>query len=297
MPVVKKDRRAPRSAGKKLGGRSRRQRIGGVKLDLPDVDLSTDSTASSVTLGDLAILLYGHPGTGKTTLSAEFPDTYHLFFDPGGKTLPIRKSPVKSWLHFVAYIRKLRLDKTVKTIVVDGLEDSWQMCFDFMCDEVLGIDHPTDEQDYGKSWSMIYREWLHQMFEIVNMPGKGSIFIGWAKDSLFKPVIGEPSTIIRPNIPSKVLDPFEGKMSVVGYMYAEGDDIFMRIKSDGSVMAKVNPKRNFRRSDNGAPIRVIPMGESSEEGYANFVAAFENRLKGGKKKVKLKRKKKNLKRR
>lgn len=269
---------------------SKRGRVGGVKLELPEVKLEDTSTSSKIKLGDLAILLYGSGGTGKTTLSAEFPDTYHLMFDPGGKYLDVRQSQIKSWLHFVAFIRKLRTDRTVKTIVVDGLEDSWNMCFEFMCDEVLGIEHPTDEQDYGKSWNAIYREWLHQMIEVRNMPGKGSIFIAWAKESLFKPQIGDPHTIIRPTIPSKILDPFKGKMDLVGYVYEEGDGLFMRIKGDGTAMAKTAPKKHFRRED-GKPIRVIPLGESSEEGYANLVAAFENRLKGGKKKKKLKKRK------
>src|SRR5690606_2284671 len=101
------------------------------------VELMDEPSKYKPRIGDLNIFLHGHGGTGKTTFSAEFPDTYHFMFDPGAKTLPIRQSPIGHWLEFVALKRKADKDKRIRTYVVDGMEDAWELCFNFMCDEVL----------------------------------------------------------------------------------------------------------------------------------------------------------------
>lgn len=275
---------------KKIKASSGKARIGGTKIALPEVDYVTEADSRNVSLSDLSILLYGLAGTGKTTLSSEFKNTYHLMFDPGGKSLDVRQSQISHWLQLPAYLRKIAKDKSVDTVVVDGLDDAFDMCFRFMCDEVLMIDHPNDEKDYGKSWNAIYSEYFRQMYNAQLIPGKGCIYIGWAKESLYK-TMEEEYTVIRPVLPSKVLERLLGKCEVCGYLYADGEQFKMRIRPNDSILAKCRPKKCFRYPD-GSKISVIPMGDDSEVGYQNFIAAFKNKLeKEVKSKKKLKRKK------
>lgn len=263
-----------RRVNKKKGGSvvSKRKR----KSDF-NVSLSTKKSIPSTELGDYMIWIHGAPGVGKSTLASEFPDIHMFMAEVGGaKAIAVHQKPVRHWLEWLAYLDKLEKDKTFQTIGVDVLEQLYSLCFDYMCQEVLFIDHPQDQNDYGKSWGKITNEFMRALRKL-KATEKGIVLVSHSVDKPIKTFNGEEYNLIRPNIGGSVLNAVAGEVDIIGYLYAEGRKRFLRVQEDGDHMAKVRPTKNFMWPD-GEKIDVIPMGSSSHQGYLNFVAAFNNKL-------------------
>jgi hypothetical protein len=231
--------------------------------------------------------LHGAPGVGKTTLCAEFPDIHMFMPEAGGaKSVSSYQRPIRHWLEWKAYMPLWKKDKKFRTGSIDVLERLYDMCFEYMCKEVLHIEHPQDERDFGKSWGKINKEFVTGVAEAAEA-GKGLVLVSHSVERPIKTFLGEEYELIRPNLGGTVLQQIHGAVDIIGYMYAEGDQRYMRIRDDGNTMAKVRPTQNFLWPD-GSQIDVIPLGRSSRQAYKNFILAFENKLPRPEKKVKKK---------
>lgn len=114
------------------------------------------------------IALHGPPKVGKTQLVGHFPGPVQwLATEVGHKFLPkdqqdnlIRLPPDTGWDIFRAYVRGdlNKGFKKPKTIAVDTISGLYQLCFDWVCKE-KSIEHASD-QDHGKGWSAVRREFL-----------------------------------------------------------------------------------------------------------------------------------------
>ena len=124
-----------------------------------EVSLPTEPEPLSHDLRDFSMLIHGEKKIGKTSMLAQEEMAFFLEFDPKQQGVSIMQRHIPDWPHFMAYIAKLEEQVAkgkcpYKTIIVDGLDLMYRECFKWCC-KALVIEHPHDENDYGKSWGFI----------------------------------------------------------------------------------------------------------------------------------------------
>lgn len=266
--MAKVKRMLPRGTAKK---KDRTEAVGGIEVSLP-----TERSRPLTRLHDYSILMFGEKKIGKTDLSAQFPDTIHLMFEPGGKAQEIFQRPVHTWREFKGYVRLLKKDRRFANVAVDTVDLAYTRCFEYMMQK-LGIEHPSDEA-YGKGWSAIRQEFGTEMATLMSI-GKGVLFISHATEKEIKMRSGDKYEKIMPTLAGQGRDVVEGMVDLWFYYGYDGRDRVLTITGNDHIGAGHRLKKNFRYPD-GSPVHEIPMGANAEEAYANLIAAFNNKLTG-----------------
>jgi len=246
-----------------------------VRADGPPLELALPTTRSvpSNRIGDYSILLFGEKKIGKTDLTAQFPDTFHLMSEPGGKAQSIFQREVPDWRTFKGYVKLLKKDKTFRTVTVDTADLLYAHCFDYAMNK-LGIDHPSDEA-YGKGWKAIRDEFEKEIMALINT-GKGIIFISHATEREIKMRDGAKYDRIQPTMSGQARDILEGLVDLWFYYGYDGTDRVLTIQGSDHIGAGHRLKKNFL-TPAGQPLSEISMGRNAEEGYTNLIAAFHNK--------------------
>jgi len=240
-----------------------------------NVSLSTERSKPANRVEDITAWFYGVPGVGKTTLSGEFERCHHFMFEAGAKFLTVHQKTVKTWPEMRRYVELMEASDSFDTATVDVVERAYEMCFNCKCKE-MGIEHPGDEKDMGKSWGIIRQEFMGQLNRL--MRAKAVVFVSHATEKEIKSAIREEYTTIAPNLSGKPLLELHGAVDLMGYMSHDGAGVVMQIRPDDLVMAKCRPPDKFF-SPKGDSLLKIPLGSSAQEAYANYSAAFRNELK------------------
>lgn len=189
------------------------------------------------------IWVYGSPFSGKTTFATKATDhfvlstdgnaqyttdSYKVITDEVTVTGRITKRKL-AWEVFKEEIEKLEAGSKYKTIIVDLVEDTYEMCRIFMYQK-LGISHESD--DSFRAWDKVRTEYLSTMRRLLNLP-YDIILIShedMSKDITKKS--GENITAIKPNITDKVANKLAGMVALVGRTVVEGDKYTLQIKTD-----------------------------------------------------------------
>lgn len=266
MAVVK--RKMPTGMKKKKGGR--------VEASVTDLALPTARSVPSTKLGDYTTLLFGEKKIGKTDLTAQFPKTFHLMTEPGGKAQQIYQRPVDKWSHFQGYVKLLEKDRTFDTVSVDTADILYGHCMDYVMQRE-GMDHPS-EGAYGKGWAAVRKEFLHWVLRLMNTR-KGVIFVSHAVEKEIKMRGGGTYDRIQPSLAGQARDVLEGIVDLWFYYGYDGDRRVLTIQGNDHIGAGHRLKNNFKFAD-GRPVVEIDMGASAEEGYRNLVNAFNNKYVG-----------------
>lgn len=238
------------------------------------VELPTEPSIPSDNLLDYTMFIYGEKKIGKTSLAAQFPDTLFLMFEPGGKALRIFQTPVNNWAEFVAYVDLLEADQRFQTVVIDTVDIAYNMCFDAMCKR-MGIAHPTDENDFGKSWGQIENEFVSQMTRLLNLP-KGVLLISHSVEKEVKTRFGQRFNRVTPTVPTQAYRYLTGVVDIWAYYGYENQGRALTIAGNEYIEAGCRLEEHFLTTS-GERVRKIPMGSSASEAYANLVSAFNNR--------------------
>ena len=240
-------------------------------------------------LQDYSSLIYGRKKIGKTTLASMFKKAFFMLCEPGGKALSLYARPVRNWLEFKAYVRLIIKSKNFENVVIDTADYSYEYCFDYQCKKMV-IDHPADEA-WGKGWKAIKKEYSSEITKLLHS-GKGVIFISHAREEEVKKRGGETYNRTASTLSGQAKELLEGLVDIWAFYTYEGDQRVLIIQGDDYIDAGHRVEGRFLYSD-GSPMEKINMGNSKEEAYTNFVAAFENKLdkpiKAVKKKIVLKR--------
>lgn len=263
--------------GKKIKATPNRRVSVTKKMELPEVTLPTKLSKAARRIENYVWWLHGMPGIGKTTTAMQFPDAMLISCrERGGKALEAYQRTAAHWLELVAYIDKLEKDDDkFKFVVIDTPEGAFELCFNFMCDEVLHIEDPSLEEDYGKSWNEIYTEYFRQMDRL--MMAKGVVLCSHTSEKKYKPFKGVEYDGFRPAIRDKVFTLLNAKVDILGYMYNDGENTLMRIRTDGSCQAKNRANKQFRYT-NGKKIAEFKLGNDEEEAFSSIMTAFNNGL-------------------
>ena len=189
------------------------------------------------------IWIYGAPFSGKTTLATAAPDHFVLSTDGNAQyttdSYKVITDEVKmvgrmeqrklAWEVLKDEITKLETSSTYKTIVVDLVEDTYEMARLYMYKK-LGITHESD--DSFRAWDKIRTEYLSTMRRLMNLPYDIVLISHEDTSKDITKRSGENITAIKPNMTDKVANKLAGMVAIVGRAVCNDGDYTLQIKTD-----------------------------------------------------------------
>lgn len=180
--------------------------------------------------------IYGQPFSGKTTFLDKSPDPLNLNTDGNTKYVTMQRVYIRdevktegritkrkfAWEIFKDYITELEKGSDFKTIIVDLVEDTREMCRIYKYDE-MGIQHESDS-GFGKGWDIIKTEYLSTMRRLLNLDY--NIFLVSHED-ISKDITkksGEKITRIAPNIQEAIANKLAGMVDFVARVIVNDDN-------------------------------------------------------------------------
>lgn len=243
------------------------------KVEPVKVKLSTEFTEPISDLGIATVLISGEKKIGKTSLANQFGNNLVMAHEIGYKGLRIRKEDVPDWETARAVVRALRKDRFYNTVTIDTADKSFKQCEEWS-NRRLGISHASEEE-WGKGWAAIRTEY-ERFIDSLTHTGKGVILISHTQEREVKRRNGETYTVIASTMPRQGREIIEGLVDIWCYFGYDGNRRVLTIIGDDHISAGHRFSERFRTPD-GQPIRNIDMGRSPEEGYKNFLRAWNNK--------------------
>lgn len=181
--------------------------------------------------------IYGQPFSGKTTFLDNAPDPLNLNTDGNTKYVTMQRIRIRdevtvegrqtkkkfAWEIFKEAIEELEKNQDdFKTIIVDLVEDTREMCRLYMYDK-YGWEHETDG-GYGKGWDVIKTEYLSTMRRLLNIDR--NVFLVSHEDTSkdLTKASGDKVTRIAPNIQEGIANKLAGMVDFVARVVINKDD-------------------------------------------------------------------------
>jgi hypothetical protein len=175
--------------------------------------------------------IYGAPFSGKTTFLDKAPDPLNLNTDGNTNYVTMQRVRIRdtyegrvkkfAWEIFKEMIDELEKGSDFKTIIIDLVEDTREMCRVYKYNE-LGIQHESDS-GYGKGWDIIKTEYLSTMRRFFNLDYNLFIVSHENISSDLTRKSGDKITKIIPNIQEGVASKLAGMVDFVGRVIVNDD--------------------------------------------------------------------------
>lgn len=189
------------------------------------------------------IWVYGAPFSGKTTFATSAKDHYVLSTDGNAQyttdsyklitdevTVMGRITKRKlAWEVLKEEIDKLEAGSKYKTIVIDLVEDTYEMARLYMYQK-LGITHESD--DSFRAWDKTRTEYLSTMRRLMNLPYDIVLISHEDTSKDITKRSGENITAIKPNMTDKVSNKLAGMVAIVGRAVCDNGAYTLQIKTD-----------------------------------------------------------------
>lgn len=247
--------------------------------DYSNITISLEKKKPSNNIGDYSFLLYGEGKIGKTTLAAEFGETFIFAFEPGPKALSVHSSEViTEWELFLHYLDLMEKGqhKQFDVLCIDTGHVAYDKCLDFICRRDQ-ISHPGKVKDYGASWKEVMLEFTNAHLRLSRLK-KGFIVLSHDRVRERKDRSGNEYDRVEPCFSEAAELFYKSIIDVVGYYHVYGVDRYLQIHPQDSLIAGHRVDGRFKTTT-GEDIFRIPMGNSSKEAYRNIKKAFNNRQK------------------
>lgn len=184
------------------------------------------------------IWIYGAAFSGKTTMLDDAPNPLNLNTDGNIQFVTMPYMAIKdevtvngrmtnrkfAWEVFKDTIAELeKKQNDFKTIIIDLLEDTREMCRVYMYDS-LGIQHESDS-GFGKGWDIIKTEYLSTMRRFFNLDYENLVVV--SHEDISKDITkknGQNITRIAPNIQDAIANKIAGMVDIVARVVVEDDD-------------------------------------------------------------------------
>lgn len=189
------------------------------------------------------VWIFGEPFSGKTTFATKSPD--HLVLSTDGNaqyctdqyktitdevTVNGRITTRKlAWQVFKDEIEKLEAGSKYKTIIVDLVEDTYEMCRLYMYDK-LKITHESD--DSFRAWDKVRTEYLSTIRRLINLPYDIVLISHEDTSKDITKKSGENITAIKVNIQDKIANKLAGMVALVGRAVCDSGEYTLQIKPD-----------------------------------------------------------------
>jgi hypothetical protein len=268
--------------GKAVGANGAPTIVKAVAPVIARLELPLEPTVRSDDINDYSFLLHGEKKIGKSSFST-IPDqpgerVLQLTFDPVRPGLELIQRHMPNWTVFTQWIVRLEQaakegDFPYKRVVIDGADIMYTRCQTWSCTK-LGIQHPSDE-GFAKGWHLVSDTFAAWVDRILALPC-GVWFIShseWKEIDTRTP--GVKQTKLVPLISGKGEEIMNGRVDGwLAYVYVEKKRALI-ILGDERTGAGHDCKGHFL-TPTGERVAEIPMGDSEEEAYYNFVQAFNN---------------------
>ena len=207
--------------------------------------LPKNERRNAVTPKKRTMWIYGAPFSGKTTFADSAPNPLMLNTDGNAEYVTAPYVSIQdeikvngritqrtlAWQVFKDYLEELEKGGNgYETIVIDLVNDTYEMCRLFMYDK-LGISHESD--DSYRAWDKVRTEYLSTMRRVLHLPYDNIILLSHedsTKDLTKKS--GDKITSIKPKMSDKVADSLAGMVGFVGRAYVDDGKHVLSIKSD-----------------------------------------------------------------
>lgn len=184
------------------------------------------------------IWIYGAAFSGKTTMLDDAPNPLNLNTDGNIQFVTMPYVSIKdevtvngrmtnrkfAWEVFKDTLAELeKKQNDFKTIIIDLLEDTREMCRVYMYDN-LGIQHESDS-GFGKGWDIIKTEYLSTMRRFFNLDYENLVVV--SHEDISKDITkknGQNITRIAPNIQDAIANKIAGMVDIVARVVVEDDD-------------------------------------------------------------------------
>lgn len=191
--------------------------------------------------------LYGSPFSGKTTFADSAPDPLMLNTDGNAVYVTAPYISIQdeitvngritnrkmAWVVLKEYIEELEKGQNdFKTIVIDLVNDTYEMCRLYMYDK-LKITHESD--DSRGAWDKVRTEYLSTMRRITHLPYENIILLSHEATYELNPNGKDKKLGFKPKIQDKVADSLAGMVGIAGRAYVEDGKHLLMIKSDDTV--------------------------------------------------------------
>ena len=183
------------------------------------------------------IWLYGESYTGKTYLANKFPNVLMLNTDGNTDEVDAPRlrianqyeqngrvmNEIPAWKYFKSVIAELRKnDNGYETIVLDLIEDFYEFCRQYVCKEILHVNHESDAN--FKAWDMVRTEFYSVIRDLFSLPYN---FILLSQEDKSRDIMersGDKYTAIRPNITDKVALKLAGMCTITARVMMKGKE-------------------------------------------------------------------------
>ena len=181
------------------------------------------------------IWLYGESYSGKTYLANRFPNVLMLNTDGNTDEVDAPRlrianqyeqngrvtTEVPAWKYFKSVIAELRRnDAGYETIVLDLIEDFYEFCRQYVCKEILHVNHESDAN--FKAWDMVRTEFYSVIRDLFSLPYNFILISQEDKSRDIMERSGDKITAIRPNITDKVALKLAGMCTVTARVVMKG---------------------------------------------------------------------------
>lgn len=227
--------------------------------------LPTNKSQPKQNLGEFRILAYGAPKVGKTTWASKFPAAIFLCTEAGHNAVEVYKVDVPSWEVLLEACREITEAKHgFETLVVDTLDNMWQLCRDYICRRYK-VEFEGDLQ-YGKGYALVLNEFTRVINKLSMLPF-GLVMISHADVEEIETRTGVRRKIV-PSLKDKPRKLVLGLTDMILYI-----DMETGTSPDGKSFTRrvirTQPSPYFEAGD-----RTGRLPEVIDLDYAKFVEAF-----------------------
>lgn len=188
------------------------------------------------------IVLHGIPKVGKTQLASRFPSPIlwiateygHRYIPEEQKKHILQLTPDEGWKTLSDFVSNHDGKKKYKTVVIDTVANSYDMCMQFVCD-ANNWKHPSDGA-HGKGWNAVKREFLRvyqRLVHIANSMGATFLVIDHSKEEAIETATESYSkvTCSMSGQARSVILPIPDHIWFLGYAEKEPGDAFKNTTS------------------------------------------------------------------
>ena len=230
--------------------------------------LPTSKTPQRKTLEEQAILIYGPPKIGKSTLASQFDAPLFLATEAGLNSLEVYQVPIPGWESFLVSCREIAEGKhEFKTIVIDTIDNLFKACSEYVRKK-NNIQHESD-LEWGKGWQMVKDEFLRALTKLSLLP-YGLVMVSHADNVEIKTRTAKINKSV-PTLPKSAREIVLGMADII--LFCEST-----VTDNGEVrIMRTKPSENWEAGDRTGKLpAVLPLD------FNAFKEAF-NKNKGDKK--------------
>lgn len=241
------------------------------------VTLPTQRKAIVNDISQHTLLFSGQKKIGKSSLAIQFPDHFMLEMEPGNAThLDANYEDIHSYEQAVAFITELEKQPNYcKTLVIDEI----QILYDLTVEQVRKEQKlDMDEKFQFDQWRVTASYFRDLIFRIQKLP-MGRIYTAHLEEKEAETRSGKKFNRLEPRLSGQCNRVMENLIKMCGTIIIgpQGNRL-MQIERDEYVEAYNCFQNNFINPLTNKKLTHIPLGDSPQQAYNNFIQAFNNQL-------------------